>query len=295
MIPFLRIITNILILILSIFIFFSSEALCAEKQPIAKMPSFITSLKRHIIIASKDQSNIQVMEVYVLFSRSDIENTAKDELINFPLPATALHPQNVQGFKKDVAYIKNNFIIHNGSIHTGQNLFGFSYVISIDNRPARFSPAKIYPPYPIDILISKDIFNIEVMGGNRLPDETLSIEISTQSFEHYIGHVGLEGAPELVVIFKQEKLLPIGLVTLIISVFCVCMVVLFFIGKYRNNIKIKNEEQIKTIKALNSQDLLDQLSDLELLKEEGKIEDQAFLERYEILMDRLKTLEEKRG
>jgi hypothetical protein len=180
-----------------------SGSLLASDGSIA-FPSFIASARRSLVIIPQGNHAFNAMEVYILTSKSAFQALGEKNALSFPLPPKAKDLRLVHGFN-GTEKIGQDSIVYSGKLNLGQNQFGLTYGITMDPTPYRFEPGRIASPHIIELFVPKGAFPIKVEGSEKLKDEALPTETAPQVFEHYVGHAGLPGAPNLVVLFEVQE------------------------------------------------------------------------------------------
>lgn len=167
-------------------------------------PAFIASARRSLVIIPEGNHAFNVMEVYILTSKRAFQTLGENNALRFPLHSKASDVRLVHGFS-GTEKIGQELIVYSGKLNLGQNQFGLTYRISMDSAPYRFEPGRIASPHIIELFVPKGAFPITVEGSERLKDEPLPTDTTPQVFEHYVGHAGLPGAPNLAVVFQVQE------------------------------------------------------------------------------------------
>jgi hypothetical protein len=190
-----------------------SGTLLAE-EPAASFPSFVASARRSLVLLPKDDKSINVMEVYVIASKLALDKLEEGNALKFPLPSGANEVKLLHGLDAGAKLQKEN-VVYTGGIRLGQNQFSLAYAVTTGSKPFRFEPGRVASPHPVEIFVPKErAFAVTVEGASKLEDEVLPADKAPQTFEHYVGHAGLPGAPSLVVVFhaQGEKSIHPGLI-----------------------------------------------------------------------------------
>jgi hypothetical protein len=190
-----------------------SGTLLAE-EPAASFPSFVASARRSLVLLPKDDKSINVMEVYVLASKLALDKLEEGNALKFPLPSGANEVKLLHGLDTGAKLNKEN-VVYTGGVRLGQNQFSLAYTVTTGSKPFRFEPGRVASPHPVEIFVPKErVFAVTVEGASKLEDEVLPADKAPQTFEHYVGHAGLPGAPSLVVVFhaQGEKSIHPGLI-----------------------------------------------------------------------------------
>lgn len=184
-------------------LFLLANPLLASQGP-ATFPSFIASARRSLVIIPQGNLAFSAMEVYILTSKQAFPTLGEKNALRFPLPPKAKKVQLVHGFN-GTEEIGTDYVLYSGKLNLGQNQFGLTYGITMDSTPYRFEPPRIASPHLIELFVPKGAFSIKVEGSEKLKDEALPTETTPQVFEHYVGHAGLPGAPNLAIVFEGQE------------------------------------------------------------------------------------------
>lgn len=190
-----------------------SGTIMAE-EPAVSFPSFVASARRSLVLLPKDNKSFDAMEVYVLASKQALDKLEGNNVLKLPLPSGASGVKLVHGFDGAAKLEKEN-VVYTGGVRLGQNQFSLTYTVTMNSKPFRFEPGRVASPHPIEIFVPKGgVLAVTVEGASKLEDEVLPADKAPQTFEHYVGHAGLPGAPSLVVVFHAQggKLIHPGLI-----------------------------------------------------------------------------------
>lgn len=206
-----------------------SGSLMAE-EPVVTFPSYVASARRSIVLIPKaDKSSMNAMEVYVLASKLASEKLEGGNELKLPLPSGASEIKLLHGLEGAAKVEKGN-VVYTGGIRLGQNQFSIAYTVPMNSKPFRFEPGRVASPHPIEIYFPKEGASaITVEGASKLEDEVLPADQAPQTFEHYVGHAGLPGAPSIVVVFRDQGGKPVHPGVIIAGGVCIALVLVFFL------------------------------------------------------------------